>query len=266
MIDRPASTAANPIASLQAFSLANRTALITGGGTGIGLAVARCMTAAGARVVLIGRRAEPLREAAESIGPAASWHTHNITRCAETPPLIERIVAETGGIDILVNNAGMHLKKPAVETTEAELLQVFNTHVTGAFALARACIPGMVARGGGSIIFIASMAAVLGIPLVVAYSTAKSGLLGMTRSLAAELAADNVRVNAIAPGWIHSDMLDQALDNDPKRKDKVMARIMLGRLGEPEDIGWAATYLCSDAARYVTGVCLPVDGGGSIGF
>jgi gluconate 5-dehydrogenase len=119
---------------------------------------------------------------------------------------------------------------------------------------------------GGAILNIASMAAILGIPSVVAYSAAKSAILGVTRSLAAELASQQIRVNAIAPGWIHSEMLDQALLGDPERMAKVRSRIMLGDLGQPEDIGWAAVYLCSPAARYVTGVCLPVDGGGSIGF
>jgi gluconate 5-dehydrogenase len=250
------------------FNLGGRTALVTGGGTGIGRAVARCMADAGARVVLVGRRADPLRETAEAIGPAAAWHVHDVTDFAAAPALVERIAADVGPVDILVNNAGMHLKKPAVETTETEFLQVIDTHVTGALALIRACLPGMTVRSepGGAILNIASMAAILGIPSVVAYSAAKSAILGVTRSLAAELASQQIRVNAIAPGWIHSEMLDQALLGDPERMAKVRSRIMLGDLGQPEDIGWAAVYLCSPAARYVTGVCLPVDGGGSIGF
>jgi gluconate 5-dehydrogenase len=126
--------------------------------------------------------------------------------------------------------------------------------------------PGMLQRRRGSIVFTASMASLFGIPLVVAYSAAKSAYLGMVRTLATELSPGGVRVNAIAPGWIDSPMLRQALSNDPPRQQKIISRTPMGRFGDADDIGWAAVYLSSPAAKFVTGAVLPVDGGASIGF
>jgi len=169
-------------------------------------------------------------------------------------------------ITILVNNAGTHLKKPAVDTLPAEFQSVLTTHVLAAHSLMQAVTPGMVDRAHGSILFISSMAAYMGVPQIIAYSAAKSAYFGMVATLSAELAAKGVRVNAIAPGWIHSEMTQKALDHDPDRKARVFSRIQMGRMGKPEDIGWAAVYLCSPLASYVTGVTLPVDGGAVIGF
>lgn len=162
--------------------------------------------------------------------------------------------------------AGVHLKKLAVDTSPEEFLTVMSTHVIGAHALTQALLPGMIQRKHGSVIFIASMASLFGIPKVVAYSAAKSAYVGMVRTLAAEVSADNVRVNAIAPGWIDSDMMRQALAGDPARRDKILGRTPMGKFGDADDIGWAAVYLCSPAAKFVTGVVLPVNGGVSIGF
>jgi gluconate 5-dehydrogenase len=160
----------------------------------------------------------------------------------------------------------VHLKKPALETSPEEFRGVLETHVTGAFALARAAAPGMVARGRGSMVFVSSMTAYMGMPLVVAYSAAKSAVKGMVYTLSAELAPSGVRVNAVAPGWIDSPMLRGALAADEVRRRKVEGRIQIGRFGEPEDVGWAVVYLCSPAAGYVTGLVMPVDGGGHVGF
>jgi gluconate 5-dehydrogenase len=124
----------------------------------------------------------------------------------------------------------------------------------------------MLERKSGSILFIASMTSLIGLPQVVAYSAAKSAYLGMVRSLAVELSPNGIRVNCIAPGWIESAMLQQALGNDRARHDRILARTPLGRFGEPQDIGNAAVFLSSEAAKFVTGVVLPVDGGASIGF
>jgi gluconate 5-dehydrogenase len=165
-----------------------------------------------------------------------------------------------------VNNAGNNLKKDAVHTTEEEFLNVMHTHVTGAFALSRRLIPAMKEHRKGNILFMASMASLMGLPRVIAYSAAKNAYVGMVRSLSTELSMDGIRVNAIAPGWIVSDMTRKALDSDPERKERVLRRTPMGRMGDPSDIAWAAVYLCSPAARFVTGVLLPVDGGASIGF
>jgi len=248
------------------FRLEGEQALITGGGSGLGLAMARAMVKAGARVILAGRREDLLRKAAQSIGEQAGCVRHDVDKLDEAPALVKKVTSRFGPITILVNNAGVHLKKPALETTEKEFLQVLTTHVLGAHALSRAVAPGMMERGGGSILFIASMASLFGIPQVVAYSAAKTAYLGMVRALATELSPHGVRVNAIAPGWIETDMSRRALEGDPERKKRILARTPMGRFGQAADVGMAAVYLSSPAARFITGVVLPVDGGASIGF
>lgn len=250
---------------MSVFTLDGEVALITGGGTGIGLGIARCMIQAGARVVLIGRRQAPLGQAAEELGPACSVEPFDVTWLSEAPVLFERIGNRVGPVTILINNAGIHLKKTAEATTEAEFLEVLNTHVIGAHAMTRAALPAMLRVGHGSMVFISSMAALFGLPQVVAYAAAKSAYSGIVRTLATELSPQGVRVNAIAPGWINSHMLKH-LDKDPERRNKILERTPMHQFGEPNDIGNAAVYLCSKAARFVTGVVLPVDGGVSIGF
>ncbi|HSY18039.1 MAG TPA: SDR family oxidoreductase, partial [Candidatus Acidoferrales bacterium] len=162
--------------------------------------------------------------------------------------------------------AGVHLKKPSTETSDAEFAAVIQTHLFDAFALTREAGRRMIERKSGSVLFTASMASLFGIPLVVAYSAAKSAYVGVVRSLATEWGQHGVRVNAIAPGWIASAMLDKALSGDAARKAKILGRTPMNSFGEPDDIGWAAVYLCSPAAKFVTGVVLPVDGGAAIGF
>ncbi len=248
------------------FRLDGETALITGGGTGLGFAMGRCLARAGAKVVLTGRRGAVLKAAAAAIGPRAGFVASDVTRVKDAPKVVAEAESRFGPITILVNNAGIHLKKPALETSEAEFLRVFNTHVLGAHALTRAVLPDMLRRRHGAIIFVASMASLFGVPNVFAYSAAKSAYLGMVRALAVEVSPAGVRVNAIAPGWIETDMVRQAMAGDPARKRRVLARTPLGQFGEPEDIGAAAVYLCSPAAKFVTGAVLTVDGGISIGF
>lgn len=249
-----------------AYSLHGRTALVTGGGSGIGRAVAQCLAAAGARVIITGRRAEVLTATAAELGSAVIPHVMDVTDTAKIPAEVAALCAVHGPITILINNAGIHIKKPFTETTEEELLRVFQTHVVGALALCRAVEPGMCVAGGGSIVFMSSMAALFGIPQVSAYTVAKSALTGAVRALAVEFGAENIRVNAVAPGWIETAMSRRALDGDPARKARILGRTPLGRLGEPADVGWAVAYLCSPAARFMTGVIMPVDGGASMGF
>lgn len=249
-----------------AFDLTGQTALITGGGTGLGLGMARCLAAAGAKVVLVGRRKEELAKACAEIGANAFPLVGDVTKLVTASALVDQAEKLAGPISILINNAGVHLKKPATETTDAEFAKVIETHVFGAFALTREAGKRMVARKSGCILFTASMAAFIGMPLVVAYSAAKSAYVGMVRTLAVEWGPHGVRVNAIAPGWIGSAMLEQALAGDPPRKAKILGRIPPGKFGEPDDIGWAAVYLASTAAKYVSGVVLPVDGGAAESF
>src|SRR5436190_15595510 len=249
------------------FSLTGETALITGGGSGLGLGMARCFVKSAAKVVLVGRREEELRKACDELGAAASYVSQDITQLERAAELVERAEKASGGpISILVNNAGIHLKKPAVETTPAEFANVLQTHVMAAQALTHAILPGMIERKHGNILFTASMASLFALPLVMDYSAAMSAYLGMVRTLAAELGTQGIRVNAIAPGWIDSPMLKKTVYNDPKRMEKILSRTPMNRFGDADDIGWAAVYLCSPAAKFITGIMLPVDGGVSIGF
>lgn len=252
--------------SLSVFSLAGQTALITGGGTGLGLAMAKAFTSAGAKTIIVGRREDALRDAVAQIGESASYVVHDISKTETLDGLVSRLQDEFGFISILVNNAGTHIKKAAIDTTEEEFLSVMNTHVTGAFALTRRVAPAMKKNKRGNVIFMASMTSLMGLPLVVAYAAAKSAYLGMVRTLASELGPDGIRINAIAPGWIETPMLHKALAGDPERRNKILSRTPMAQFGAPDDIAWAAVYLCSPAAKFVNGVVLPVDGGASIGF
>lgn len=249
-----------------AFSLDEEVALVSGGGTGIGRAIAECLHAAGATVVIIGRREEALREVVSSLGGRAHYRVHDVNRFGEAEGLAGEIALTLGPVTCLVNNAGVHLKKEALATTTEEFQQVLNTHLLGAHALTAAFSPAMLERGRGSILFTASMASIFGIPKVVAYTAAKTAIVGVVKALSTELAPRGVRVNAVAPGWIESPMMRRALDDDPARREKILGRTPMGRFGTAREIGWAAVYLASPAAAFVTGVTLPVDGGASIGF
>lgn len=248
------------------FELKNETAVITGGATGIGFGIARSFVEAGARVVLCSRNEKALHEAVSALGPQARHRIHDVTELDRAGSLIDGIESDIGPVSILVNNAGRHLKKPAEEVSTAEFQQLIDVHLLGAHALSVAAGRRMLDRGRGSILFIASMASLFALPGVVAYSAVKSAYLGVVRTLATEWGPRGVRVNAIAPGWIDSAMMRKAVDSDPGRKARILARTPLGAFGEAEDIGRAATFLCSPAAKFITGACLPVDGGASIGF
>jgi gluconate 5-dehydrogenase len=248
------------------FRLDGEVALITGGGSGLGLGIARCMAQAGARVVIVGRREEVLKDACATIGERAIAEPLDIAQVDQVGAMVARVSERVGPISIVVNNAGNYLKRPAVETDAEAFGEVLETHVLAAHNLTRAVVPAMVSRKHGSVLFMASMASLMGVPNIIAYSAAKSALVGMVRSLSTEVSPHGVRVNAIAPGWIESAMLREALEGDPPRKAKILSRTSMARFGAPEDIGWAAVYLCSAAAKFVTGIVLPVDGGASSGF
>ncbi|MDX2246345.1 MAG: glucose 1-dehydrogenase [Bacteroidia bacterium] len=248
------------------FSLEGKIALITGGGTGIGLGIAQSMVAAGAKVVISGRREDVLKTAVGSLGQNAAYEINDISDQAGIPEFVNTLEKRFGKIDILVNNAGIHLKKYAQDTTDEEFLRVIQTNLLSVFSLTRECARGMLSRQSGSIIMISSMAALFGIDRVVAYSTAKTALTGLINTLMTEYSPHNVRINGIAPGWIESEMFYKAINSDPARKAKIENRIAMPGFGKPEDIGNASVFLASDAARYISGVILPVDGGAAVNF
>ncbi len=253
-------------ANTTVFSLEGKLALITGGGSGIGFDIARCMVEAGGRVVITGRREEPLREAVTMLGERAHYRVNDVTARDSLNDLVERIETTIGPIDILVNNAGINMKKPALEVTDDDFDRIVHTNLNSVFSLTRACAQRMMDRRSGSILMISSMAAYYGIDRVVAYAASKSAVEGMVKVLASEFSGNGVRVNAIAPGFIETAMSKTAMGGDPDRFARAMRRTPMGKFGQPADIGWAAVFLSSDAAKYITGVSLPVDGGNSIGF
>lgn len=240
--------------------------LITGGGTGLGFGMARKFADNGYKVLITGRREDVLKAACDEIGGNISYIVNDVTDMDGLPDLVSHIEQNIGPIDILINNAGVNMKKPIVEMEDQDILRIINTNLTSVYILTREVVKRMISRGRGNIIMVTSMAAMYGISNVTAYSASKSGVLGLTRALAVDLAQHGIRVNAIAPGFIDSPMLRKAFDSDTNRRDRVLQRTPMQRLGDADDIAEAALYLASDAARYVTGVNLPVDGGNSIGF
>jgi NAD(P)-dependent dehydrogenase (short-subunit alcohol dehydrogenase family) len=248
------------------FSLKDKLALITGGGSGIGFDIAQCMLAAGATVVITGRREGALQEAVAVLGASAHYMVNDVTELDKLEALVAEVETRFGEIDILVNNAGINLKKPALEVTDEDFARIVHTNLNAVFSLTRACAKRMVARERGCILMISSMAAYYGIDRVVAYAASKSGVEGMVKVLASEFSKYGVRINAIAPGFIETNMMRTAMSSDPDRMHKALDRTPMAKFGKPADIGWAAVFLASEAAAYITGASLPVDGGNSIGF
>jgi NAD(P)-dependent dehydrogenase (short-subunit alcohol dehydrogenase family) len=248
------------------MSTTNKIALVTGGGSGIGLAIAEKFTQAGIKTIIVGRDEQRLSDAQKKLGENCIPISHDLSKLSTLPELAEKIFSRFGHVDILVNNAGINLKKEFTEVSDEEFQQILTVNVSAVFALSREIVKNMMQNGGGSIINISSMASQYGIPKVIAYTASKSAIEGMTRAMAVELSPKGIRVNCIAPGFIATDMSAKALNSDQERKQKVMSRTPMGELGNPSDIGDAALFLASDASRYITGVVLPVDGGNSIGF
>ena len=248
------------------YSLKGRVAVVTGGATGLGLAVTRCFISAGAKVIVLSRNEDRSHKALAECGDRAVFYKFDITDTARAQQIVDRIIGEHGNVSILVQNAGTHCKKPIEEMTVEDYDGVLQVHLVGSYALTKAFIPHMKKNANGSIIFMASMTSFIGQPNVCGYASAKAGILGLVHVLTAECAADGVRVNAIAPGWIDTPMFHKAVDNDPPRLAKIMGRIPMKKVGDPMDIGMCAAFLASDASRYISGICLPVDGGALIGF
>jgi gluconate 5-dehydrogenase len=244
-----------------AFSLSGHRILLTGGSGGIGEGIARCFLAAGAELVVSGRNEAKLAALRDRLGGAIGVIAHDVTDTGGAEAFAARTAADFGPVSILVNNAGSTIKKPVAEMSVADFELVLTTHVTAAFALSRAFLPQIAAHGSGSILFTASMASFLGIPLIAGYAAAKSAYVGLVRSLSTELTPQGIRVNGVAPGWVDTELFRGATATDPQRLAKIMGHIPMGELGRPDDVGWAMVYLASPAARYVSGHILPVDGG-----
>jgi NAD(P)-dependent dehydrogenase (short-subunit alcohol dehydrogenase family) len=201
-----------------------------------------------------------------SLGKNCSTISFDLNDLSKIPSLVETIHKDYGKIDILVNNAGINFKKEFTDVTDEDFQRILLTNVTSVFVVSREVVKYMEQAQQGCIINISSMAALYGIPKVIAYTASKSAIEGMTKAMAVELSPKGIRVNVIAPGFIATDMSAKALNNDPERKNKVLSRTPMGYLGDPSDVGATALFLASEGAKYLTGVSIPVDGGNSIGF
>jgi len=242
-------------------------AIITGGGSGIGLAIAEKFVQHQIRTIIIGRDEQKLATAKNKLGTMCDAMSADLNDLGSLPLLIQKIIDKYGKIDVLVNNAGINMKKEFTEVTDEDFQKIILTNLSAVFSLSREVVKCMLdSNTKGSIINISSMASQYGIPKVIAYTASKSAIEGMTRAMAVELSPKGIRVNCIAPGFIATEMSAKALNNDPERKSKAMGRTPMGIMGEPADIGDAAVFLASDMSKYITGVVLPVDGGNSIGF
>jgi NAD(P)-dependent dehydrogenase (short-subunit alcohol dehydrogenase family) len=246
--------------------LRGKNVLVTGGATGIGYAIAGAFAEHHSKVFIVGRNREKLERAKSALGGGVHCFVFDLNDIDRIPALVEEVTAVAGEIDVLVNNAGINLKNDALNVSNREFQDIILTNQTAVFALSREVGRSMVTRRTGSIIMMSSMASHYGIPKVVGYAASKAALEGMTRTLAVEWSPYGVRVNCIAPGFIATAMSSRAFENDPARKERVLARTPLGTLGEPSDVANAALFLASVQSKYVTGIILPIDGGNSIGF
>lgn len=240
--------------------------MVTGGASGIGLAIAKKFIAHNIFTIVIGRDVQKLEAAQTLLGNMGATLAYDLNNLSGIPNLLKDLTKKYGHIDILVNNAGINMKKPMIETSDEEFQRIILTNLTAVFTITRETSKVMIAQNSGTIINISSMAAQYGLPFVSAYAASKTAIEGITRTLAVELAPSGIRVNAIAPGFIASNMSSTALDSDPERKRKVLSRTPMAKLGAAENVADAAYFLATDQSSFVTGTVLPVDGGNSIGF
>lgn len=240
------------------FDLAGKSALVTGASGGIGADIARALHKAGATVALSGTRVEPLEALAAELGDRVHVLPCNLSEPAEVEGLVKRAIEAMGGMDILVNNAGITRDTLVLRMSDDDWAKVIDVNLTATFRLCRAAVKPMMKARWGRIINISSVVGATGNAGQVNYSASKAGMVGMSKSLAAEVASRGITVNCVAPGFIETAMTDKL--NDAQRQG-ILGAVPAGRMGKPEEIAAAVVYLASVEAGYVTGATLHVNGG-----
>jgi 2-deoxy-D-gluconate 3-dehydrogenase len=249
---------------LEKFSLKGKSGIVTGGGSGIGRAIATGLVEAGAEIVIVGRNKERLEKTAGEIrklgGPVLPIQA-DVSRMEDIKSLVDRTVKQFGKIDFLFNNAGTIKRAPSEDFSEKDWDEVVSTNLKGAFFLAQAVARVMISqKRKGKIVNTASLISVQGGKRVPAYAASKGGLAQVTKTMANDWAKYNILVNAIGPGWVKTE-LTEARQQDKERYAEILGRIPLGRWADPEDLVGAAVFLASDASDYITGQTIFVDGG-----
>ncbi len=245
------------------INLKGRTAVITGGSRGLGEAMTKALSESGASIALVARdraRLEKVRDEVAARGGTAEVFVADVTQESEVAKLADAVKARFGNPQILINSAGTNVRKNLVDFTLQEFRSVLDASLISTFLVCRAFVPGMSGTGYGRILNLSSTMSHVSLPGRTAYSSAKAALLGFTKALALELAADGITVNGISPGPIGTDM-NRVLMNNPEVNAQFLANLPVGRWGKVEEIGALACYLCSDAAGFVTGTDILIDGG-----
>ena len=240
--------------------LKDKTAIITGGGTGIGLATAHAFYQEGAKIILFGRRKEKLEKAVEKLGGSVIIVQGDMTNNNDLDQLINETLHNFQKIDILVNNAGLFNGSPLHEISDSQWDEIMDINIRSVFQLTRRVLPAMLSQKYGSIIHISSILGLIAVPQVAAYNVSKGALNQFSRSIAVEYGASGIRSNAICPGLIATDMTADLMKDADLMKEW-SKEYPIGRFGKPEDVANACLYLASDESSFVTGITLPVDGG-----
>ena len=240
--------------------LANKTAIITGGGSGIGKTSAKFFHREGANVVLFGRRKHKLEETAKELGTRALAIEGDMTRSTDLDRLVQETRSTFQRIDILVNNAGIFKGAPLHEVSDDQYDEIMNVNMTAVFQLTRKVLPVMMEQKGGSIIHISSILGIIAVPQVAVYNISKGAMNQLNRSIAVEYGSYGIRSNSICPGLIKTDMTANLM-NDETLMQEWSKEYPLGRFGKPEDVANACLFLASDESSFITGTVIPVDGG-----
>ena len=243
--------------------LSGKTALITGASKGLGKAMALALAAEGARLALVSRNMEQLREVASAVralGAEVEIFQADVTDETQVAQLEKNVMARFGDLQILINNAGVNIRKPVTEFSLAEWRTVLDTNLTGVFLMCRAFVPRLKGQGYGRIINLTSIMSHVALPGRSAYAASKTGLLGFTKALALELAPEQITVNGISPGPFATEMNTPILQN-PEANAQFISKIPLGRWGKVEEIGRLAVYLCAEESGFITGTDILIDGG-----